>query len=152
MRTAVIYIFALALLSLLVGACKKKEETAINPVPFISLLRTSTTEVIQFQDQIVFTISYVDEDGDLGFEDPDSYSIELKDDRLPTADLYYLKPLAPTGTTISISGELSITLQSIFLLGSGNIQETTLFTIRMRDRAGNWSNEVRSPTITIKPQ
>ena len=151
MRTIFQYAFLLALLSLLVGACKKKEETQLDPVPFIKLLNTSPTSVVEFQDKIVFTISYKDDDGDLGFENPDSYSIYVKDDRLPEADQYYLKPMAPIGSLIPISGELPITLQSIFILGSGNIEETTVFSIRLHDRAGNWSNEVRSPVITITP-
>ena len=146
-----VYCIIFILGSVLTQPACKKDEIIINPIPVISFVSVSPDTVKQFSEEIVFTISYDDEDGDLGFEDPDDYSIELKDARLAEPDLYYIKPLAPPGTALSISGQLSITLNSIFILGSGGIQETTYFTIRMKDRMGHWSNEVISPLITIQP-
>ena len=145
------YIIILILLSAIFQSACKKDEKIINPVPSISFISVNPDTIQQFTQKMIFTISYTDEDGDLGFEDPDDYSIELKDARLSEPDLYYIKPLAPLGTVLSISGQLDITLNSIFILGSGGIQESTYFSIRIKDRMGHWSNEVISPLITIQP-
>jgi len=57
-------------------------------------------------------------------------------------------PLAPVDSKIRIKGQLVMKLRNVFLLGSGNI-ETTSFTIKIKDRAGNVSNPVKTPEITI---
>jgi hypothetical protein len=56
--------------------------------------------------------------------------------------------LAPDGSKIHIKGTLVVKLKSLFLLGTGGMETTTL-EIRLKDRAGNWSNKVTTPTITI---
>lgn len=37
----------------------------------------------------------------------------------------------------------------MFLLGTGT-SETTILTIKLKDRAGNWSNAIETPVITIQ--
>jgi hypothetical protein len=54
----------------------------------------------------------------------------------------------PTGTMCPIQGTLEFQINSTFILGNAQ-QETTTFNIQIKDRAGNWSNVVTTPTITI---
>jgi len=106
------------------------------------------TTVTQFRDSLVVLVHYKDGDGDLGFTEPDSLSMMVQDDRTPAADWYYIPPLAPSSAVIAIQGDLEIKLHNTFLLGSGS-QEITKFHIKLKDRAGHWSNEVTTPQITI---
>jgi hypothetical protein len=129
----------------------KKDKIEFDTSPLLSLESTTPTVLQEFSSPVEFTITYTDGDGDLGFSDPDRYAIVLQDARLAQPDLYYVQPLAPIGSNVPIQGKLTIKLNSIFLLGSGNVAETTTFNIRIVDRAGNWSNIVTSPTITINP-
>ncbi|MBL7830655.1 MAG: hypothetical protein JNK41_06480, partial [Saprospiraceae bacterium] len=66
-------------------------------------------------------------------------------------DEYYIAPLAPEGSQISIKGTLNITLSSAFVLGNGT-SEKTYFEIWMVDRIGHKSNIVRTKEITILKQ
>ena len=128
-------------------SCKKDEPYSTTPeIEFISLTPSSTPE---FSQNVTLKISYKDGDGDIGYEDPDAYSLFIKDARLPQADEYHVQPLTPPDQAIQIEGELSINLAGLFVLGSDST-ESTKFTVKLRDRAGNWSNEVVTSNITIK--
>ncbi|MBX2978372.1 MAG: hypothetical protein KF905_03680 [Flavobacteriales bacterium] len=132
--------------ALLSVGCKKEQ---VRPnVPAIELLSVSPLQVSSFGEGVKVRIRYEDGDGDLGFADPDTYALEVKEARLNAADRYHVPPLAPEGSTVSIQGDLEVELTPLFLLGNGT-QEQTTYTIRLRDRAGNWSNRVTTPTITI---
>jgi len=135
---------------LFVISCKKKKKEAPpDPVPTIEIVSVSPSTVKEFQDSVIIKLKYKDANGDLGDESPDELSLYVKDSRLPYPDKYHVKPLAPiTGKDIPIEGELTIKLNSLFLLGTGATELTTL-SIKMKDRAGNWTTEVNSPQITI---
>jgi hypothetical protein len=150
MKSKFINISCLMMILFVLGACKKKKtETPPDPVPTIEILSVSPAVVKEFQDSIIIKIKYHDANGDLGDESPDEHSLYVKDSRLPNPDTYHVKPLAPiTGEDIDIKGELIIKLNSLFLLGTGTKELTTL-NIKLKDRAGNWSAEVTSPQITI---
>lgn len=133
----------------LITACKKKEEPAPDPVPTIEIVSISPSTVKEFQDSIIIKLKYKDANGDLGDQSPDEHSLYVKDSRLPNPDTYHVKPLAPISSdNIPIEGELTVKLNSLFLLGTGNSEATTL-NIKLKDRAGNWSKEVTSAQITI---
>jgi hypothetical protein len=128
---------------------KKKKENPVDPVPTIEIVSVTPTNVKEFQDSIIIKLKYHDNNGDLGDPSPDELSLYVKDSRLPNPDKYHVKPLAPISEEdINIHGEISIKLNSLFLLGTGTTELTTL-NIKMKDRAGNWSAEVASPQITI---
>jgi hypothetical protein len=59
-----------------------------------------------------------------------------------------IQPLTPPSSKIQIEGELQINLAGLFVLGSDST-ETTSFTVKLKDRAGNWSNEVTTSSITV---
>ncbi len=128
--------------------CKEVVNTTGNPIPRIALVKIEPTIVKQFTDSLKITFTYEDGDGDLGFENADINSLEVQDERLQKTDTYYIPPLAPTDAKIRIKGQLTMNLRNVFLLGTGNI-ETTSFTLRIKDRAGNFSNPIKTPEITI---
>jgi hypothetical protein len=128
---------------------KKKEEKVGNDPPTIELVSVTPGTAKEFKDSIIIVINYKDVNGDLGDDNPDELSLQVKDSRLQNYDAYHIKPLAPDiGKDISIEGNLKIKLNSLFLLGGGTTELATL-TIKLKDRAGNWSNEVSSQPIII---
>ena len=123
-------------------------------IPVIEFESISTTDVVEYQDTIIFTIFYQDGNGDIGSLDPDAFTIELIDNR-DTANLifnYHLSPRAPAGAEISIQGTLDVVLNHSIILDDNNASEETTFSLRIKDEAGNWSNKVDSPTIIIHQQ
>ena len=135
----------------LIGACQQNEPAPVlqNPIPIIRYLSISPKIVTEFTDSIVVEFEYKDGDGDLGNKDPDFAFLSVQDARLKNPDFYYVPPLAPIGSNIPIEGKLQIKVRNTFLLGVGG-DELTSYEIRMRDRAGNWSNYINTETITIK--
>lgn len=147
MRTncaSLLFLFSFVLLS----SCKEVVNTTGNPVPRIVLVKIEPTQVKQFTDSLKITFNYEDGDGDLGYDNADINSLEVQDERLSKPDLYYVPPMAPVDAKIKIKGQMTMKLRNVFLLGTGNV-ETTSFTVRIQDRAGNWSNPIKTPEITI---
>lgn len=131
------------------SSCTKETQSSEgNPVPSISLVSMEPATVKQFTDSLKITIQYNDGDGDIGFENADINSLEIKDSRLSKPDFYYVPPQAPLGSKIHIKGQLVVKLRNVFLLGTG-ASETTTMEIRLQDRSGNWSNKITTPEITI---
>jgi len=130
------------------SSCKKEEENPVAPV--LEFKGISSTSVVQFDNSIVVTFGYEDYQGDLGHQDPDVVSLRVKDARLEDADMYHIPPMTPDQQELHIKGSYSVTLNQVFLLGNG-ASETTKFTVQIQDRAGNWSNEVVTPVVTIEP-
>jgi hypothetical protein len=146
-------IFLLTLIFLLASCGKDDPDELLTEVPMIELIKVipESDQVQQYTDELIFTISYSDGDGDLGTEDPDVPSIELIDTRDPSVLKfdYHLSPRAPSGAEIKITGELNIVLNYTILIDENNNSETTTFKIRIKDRAGNWSYEVETGVITV---
>lgn len=139
---------AFVLLILILISCKKKDED-INPVPVIELISITPQTIMQFRDSVILTLKYKDEDGDLGAESPDEDVLEIKDSRLLNPDYYHIAPLSPLGKKLKVEGSIQVRLNNMFLLGNGTTEPATL-TIKIKDRAGNWSNELITPAIMIK--
>ena len=133
---------------LFLGSCGKDAPVRVNTNPLIRFLSVSSDKVVQFKDSLVITFEYKDGDGDLGETDPDKNSLQIKDSRLAKPDFYFVKPLAPPGSGISIQGTIAVKLKNTFLLGTAD-QETAYYEIRLKDRSGNWSNTITTPLITI---
>jgi len=135
--------------SILIASCKKEGEEKFPPEPEIQLVSLEPRIVENFNNEVTLTISYVDNNGDLGYLDPDIPSLAIQDSRLDTSDWYHVPPLAPVGEELKIEGELTVQLTNLFILGNGE-KEITDFNIRIRDREGNWSNLISTPQITIQ--
>ena len=137
--------FFLALL-LLCSACKKEEEVPTAPV--LTYKSISETEVEQFNNSITVSFEYEDHQGDLGESDPDMYSLRVRDARLPGDDWFHIPPMTPDNKELHIKGIYNLELDPLFILGNG-AQEQTSFEIQVKDRAGNWSNTVKTPNVLI---
>lgn len=131
----------------MISSCKK-EETAAGTAPVINFISITPDTVVQFRDSVIIRIRYEDQDGDIGFEDPDEPAIWVQDARLQQADLFHVQPLTPDLQNLSIQGELFIRMKPTFLFGNGN-QEQTTFSIKLRDRANNWSQTIQTTPILI---
>lgn len=130
-------------------ACTKVDTSPSFPIePNIRLIQVNHEEVQEFQDTLEILLSYEDGDGDLGNLDPDIPGLVVKDARLSEPDSFHLQPLAPSGASVSIQGELLVRLPQLFLLGNG-MTESTRFRIKLLDRAGHESNEIETPQIKI---
>lgn len=130
-------------------SCTKRTDELSFPIePMITLDSISQDTLIEFQDRLILHLSYQDGDGDLGTSNPDINSIFIKDSRLENADEYYLPPLAPETATISIQGTFDVELATTFLFGNGT-EESTIFSLFLKDRAGHESNTVETKTILI---
>lgn len=136
----------LLIVSLYGASCKK--DSAVSSVPVIKFLDVNSTSIKEFKDSLVLRFEYSDADGDIGEDNPDKNDLFIKDRRLANADYYFVKPLSPPGSEIKIKGIISVQIKNTFLLGTGN-SELTQFDIKLRDRAGNWSNSINTPNITI---
>ena len=139
--------FGILLLWIFFSGCKE-DKILSDPVPFLKIESVTPTSVTQFQDSVIVLLSYDDGDGDLGFSNPDSTALEVTDSRFTVPDYYFVQALAPVGQVLHIRGSLRLALTPPFILGNGN-QETIQYSIRIKDRAGNWSNTVTTPDITI---
>ena len=139
----------LSILLLLAVACFscKKEEPSKSPV--LELIEITPLSLVQYSEPVYISVGYSDLDGDIGYESPDEYALQIKDNRLIDPDWYHVPPLSPVGSNVTIEGDLTIKISSLFLLGNGS-QEFTSFTIKVQDRAGNWSEEITTPQITIR--
>jgi len=141
--------FLILLLILVVASCKKASIVKKPAEPLIAIVSTNPVNILQFEEAVALVLRYEDGDGDLGHPDPDSLLLEVRDARLLFPDYYFVPPLAPLGSEVPIEGELEFRLNGTFLFGNGATEQTT-YSIRMRDRKGNWSNSVITPTITIR--
>ena len=133
---------------LILSSCSKDEDEVVFS---IGLINTYPIEIVEFQENIYVRISYQHPEGFIGFYDPDYLSLEVKDSRLSQADYYHIIPVTPPDNSISVTGELLIEIDSPFLFGNGLV-ELVNFTIRIQDQNLNWSNSVKTPTITVNKQ
>jgi len=138
----------LLIIPLLFSGCKREDLREDMNIPYISIKRISPSVVQEFTESVLLEVAYEDGNGDLGFSDPDIFSLSVKDSRLDDADMYHIPPLAPDGEEIYIKGTFNIYLNTTFLIGVGSSERLT-YTVKIKDRAGNWSNTVTSEEITI---
>lgn len=131
-----------------INGCKKEEVVVANPNPLLRLVSVSSKNLKQFKDSLIITIEYTDGDGDIGETNPDLNDLQIKDQRLSKPDYYFVKPLTPPNANIKVKGTIAVQIKNAFLLGTAD-SEITTFELRLKDRAGNWSNSVKTDVITI---
>ncbi len=139
----------------IISACKKDKSNDPIPkasiTPVIELVSVTPTSVHALLDSIVFTISYTDGDGDLGFSDADSMTVFVTDKRFPVTIPFHLQPLSPLNTSVSIKGNIPLVLNNTILQNNSSTSESAVFEIQIRDRANHYSNVLTTPTITVLP-
>lgn len=146
-------IFLYVLVIAFTFSCKKEEGNdplpTVSNTPTIELSNTSSTSINQFDD-VLLSINYTDGDGDLGEPNADTKSIFVTDSRDNTiVHEYHLQPLAPLDDAFAIQGTLVVTVENVILLDQANTSENVTFRIYIKDRAGNKSNTISSPSIKV---
>jgi len=135
-----------AVFGLAMSGCHK-DDPIDSTVPTIELESVSSTNVLE-GDPLTFKIKYTDGDGDLGENNPDAHNLFLTDNRVNVTYEYRIQELAPSGSSIIIRGHLNVELKSTAITDTTSSQSVT-YSIHVVDRAGNQSNTVTSPAITI---
>ncbi|MDP2188986.1 MAG: hypothetical protein Q8J69_09930 [Sphingobacteriaceae bacterium] len=133
---------------LLLSSCKPNPIVKLDEAPLIRIESVTPTTIREFAGRVTVVLQYEDGDGDMGSVHPDSLLLEVQDDRLTAPDYYFVPPLSPVGSNVPIRGKLNFTLNGTFIFGNGSFEET-IYSIRLRDRSGKWSNKVNTPAILI---
>lgn len=136
-------------LTICVSSCKP--DPASDPVPTIEFISVEPSAVVEFQDSLTLRISYQDGDGDLGENSPDAENLYLKDSRNDVTYGFRIQQLAPTGSEISIQGELDVILEHTSITDASTSQTVT-YEIWVVDRSGNESNRVQTGVVTVSAQ
>jgi hypothetical protein len=136
----------LLILPILFFSCEKDDLKS--PVPLLEFISITPEIAQEYEDEIIITISYFDGDGDLGENDPNVKNLFLTDNRNNITYEFRIQQLSPDNSTITIEGNLDISLSSTGITDSSNSQIVT-FDIYVVDRANHQSNIVTSNPITI---
>jgi hypothetical protein len=140
------FFFALCALLALAG-CKKEEP--ISNVPAIEFISITPNPAVKYQDEVKITFKYTDGDGDLGENTPDVKNLFISDSRNNVTYQYRSPQLAPDNSTIAITGNQIVYLPPQGFLDDNATTETAVYSIYVKDRAGNQSNTIQTPALTI---
>ncbi len=153
----------LCLLTFLIGSCIKPEKFPIEPV--ITDIRMNNTVFygapFGIADSISMYIEFTDGDGDLGATENDTATaIFMVENRLGLEYSYAIPAITPQGSEKGIFGELEVIIATINCVpidgGTPSPEaeypdeDTVVYSVRLKDRAGNWSEAVESPPIVIR--
>jgi hypothetical protein len=165
-NTALALLCALLACCLPAQFCVKPPNYPIEPkIEFKRLSKSLMKQKAFGSDSVSITFSFTDGDGDLGFEDNTS-SIFLVDTRDNVEKTPYALPfLGLQGVGNGISGEVSIVFANsltccVYPLDTGILpcdtlprvpqaRDTVSFRIRIKDRAGHFSNEIETAPIFL---
>lgn len=127
------------------ASCKKEEDISNTPeIEFVSVSSSNIAEGTT----LTFTISYKDGDGDLGENTEGVKNLFVTDNRVGVTYEYRIQQLSPSGSTVAITGNLNVDVTGTSIT-DGSTQQQVTYSFMMKDRAGNSSNSVSSPAITI---
>ena len=139
----IIYLCVIVLLF----SCEKEQE--ISDTPIIEFKSISPATVQEYSDNIVITISYSDEDGDLGENNPDIHNLFVEDNRNGIVYQFRIPHLAPDNNSIAIEGDFNITINGSGITNESSSQQVN-YSIYVTDRAENKSNTITTSFITIE--
>lgn len=140
--------------------CLKAPDFPIEPeITFISISKTEFFQQTIQPDSFLLIFAFTDGDGDLG--DDSTLNLTFTDSRLPNNPQFFRLPFIPLeGAGNGISGEVYMKLASTCCIYpdltppcriNPNFPSNTLYyTIQIEDRAGNKSNIIRTPDLTLK--
>lgn len=142
-----LFLFALLPTLLLSLACSKDGELE-DFSPGLELVELTPDTVTALGEPVIFRIRYIDYNGDLGTSDPNTSNLYVRDPRLDITHPYRIQQLSPE-EGIAIQGEVIVELANVPLADDNAAQEQVQFSIWAEDRAGNRSNELTTPPLTV---
>ncbi len=163
----IFYGLSVLVVSSLLFTCSKPPQYPSEPlITFTNLSKNQIAQSrsgITLTDTIVVRFAFRDGDGDLG--SPDSTNIILKDSRDGFQNFFKINAIPKLGPGSAIEGEIAIKLSNsavtrYFCCTYPNTRLTCIpnaeyptntmyYSIRVRDRANHWSNEIKTTPITI---
>ena len=160
-------IFWTLIMAVSLFACSEAPEYPFEPViTYEGLSRITipqSSNSVEQLDTLIIRIGFTDGDGDLG--DRDSINIFMKDSRDGFEHVFKINEIPELGSSRSISGEIAVKLTNspatrYFCCTFPNTRvtcvpstefpfDTMSYSIRVRDRAGNVSNTIRTETFRV---
>jgi hypothetical protein len=134
---------------LLLAACKKNDIDLKDPVPQILSVSIFPTNVVEYTDSIVFSVTYRDGDGDLGENSPTARNLFLTDNRINVTEEFRIRELAPQGAEVPITGTLKVVLRNTGIT-DGSTSQAFNYTLSLRDRAGHDSAPWVTEQVTVR--
>lgn len=161
------YLIATALTALIFAYCVQPPDYPIAPViEYIGVSKNLLRQGEGYSDSLLVSFSFTDGDGDIGYPASDpTPSVFIRDSRdefeKPPLQLPYVEP---QGASNGISGEITVKLPTtccIYISPEGipfacddvpfAIKfDTFFYYIKIRDRAGNESNEIQTELIRLQ--
>lgn len=147
-----------------VPSCIKPPQFPIEPV--ITYIGVDNPQIFQGSatapnDTLTIHFSFTDGDGDLSFAD-DSVDVFLIDSRVPQFPITYRIPsINPEGASNGIQGDIWVNIPNKPLniccyingqacaVGTTQAVDTFTYSIQIRDRAGNYSNTIKTERLTV---
>jgi hypothetical protein len=127
----------------------KDDDSEVSNTPILEFVDITPSSITEFQEEVTLTIKYKDGDGDLGENDPDIKNLFITDQRNNVQYSYRIPQLSPSGSSITIEGNLEVDLNSLSVVSSADSSEAVVFDIYIVDRSGNQSNTINSTAITV---
>jgi hypothetical protein len=153
--TPLFVVLSISLWLLSLSACRK---TPAGPEPIIEVKTVSKVFLKQNgQDSLYLTLGFEDAEGDLGSESVDN--ILVSDGRTGNLLASYRIPNYLNDQNAYRKGEITLVVYSGCCIYSDSTScrpnpavstDTMKYQIKIRDQAGNWSNEVLSPNIVLE--
>jgi hypothetical protein len=141
-------IFGAALL--LVWGCKKSE--GYSNVPSIKFVSLTPNPAVKDSSPVKITIECTDGDGDVGENVPDAKNLFVTDSRNNVTYAFRISQLAPNDAGVIIRANLNINLNPQGFVDDNNTTETVTYSVYLKDRAGNSSNTITTPSLLINKQ
>jgi hypothetical protein len=126
----------------------KKEKIEFNAIPSIEFVSITPTSAMQYSDAVTITIKYEDGDGDLGENNANAKNCYVTDNRIGITYSYRIQQLAPSNSSVPITGNLNIELGGQVITDSSS-QQSVNYTVYVVDRAGHQSNSVTTGAVSI---
>ena len=148
------YCSILVLMLVLFGCNNKTTDVTapfdtVSSQPVFTFKSVNATTIANYGD-LVFSVEYIDGNGDLGTSNPAEQVLFVEDSRDNITSGFHVQPLNPEpGTSKIIQGTLAVNLDNVILLSDTTTSEQVQFSIYMYDQSGNKSNVIVSPIITI---
>ena len=141
---------------LFLQACAKPP--IYDPVPTLSFVRFNVDTIQQQSQTLTIVVGFTDGDGDIG-GDGNTNNFLIIDQRRGDTSFYTIPAIPRIGVSDGISGEIEVDIAPICCINPDypiacspipDYTDQARFIIRLRDNAGQWSNEAETKALYIR--